>query len=315
MVDCNICFCNYKEEECFTLPNCLHQFCKGCLSEQLKTKILSQQIDLSDFKCPQCGRLFNPEIIEHFVSPELFKKYCDFALQFNSIMGLEDHELLTNCLNEKCVEKFIIWKDAEYMQCPTCKMKFCRKCSLEYHADKGISCEKQKELHKDSFYIEMKKNLQVCKCPKCNNMCEKISGCNFMYCRCKTNFCFLCDAELTEAYHFSHWQNNDPFKSPCRVWYNGTWVDPDKAPKVEPVKEEVKVVQVIPAEEKENKIPCPSCGNKNKEVSQLVFFDKVVQCQSVKCQNQAFCIFCLKQVQVNDVIGHFNQQTLLCKFK
>lgn len=27
-------------------------------------------------------------------------------------MGLEDYELLTNCLNEKCVEKFIIWKDA-----------------------------------------------------------------------------------------------------------------------------------------------------------------------------------------------------------
>lgn len=27
-------------------------------------------------------------------------------------MGLEDHELLTNCLNEKCIEKFIIWKGA-----------------------------------------------------------------------------------------------------------------------------------------------------------------------------------------------------------
>ncbi|CAK76579.1 unnamed protein product (macronuclear) [Paramecium tetraurelia] len=315
MVDCNICYCNYKEEECYTLPNCLHQFCKSCLSEQLKTKIQSQQIDLSDFKCPQCGRLFNPEIIEHFLSPELYKKYCDYAFQFNKIMGLEDNELLTNCLNEKCIEKFIIWKDAEYMQCPSCKMKFCRKCQLEYHADKGISCEQQKELHKDQFYIEMKKNLKICRCPKCNNMCEKISGCNFMYCRCKTNFCFLCDVELTEAYHSSHFQKNDPYNSPCRVWYNGTWVDPDKVPKVEPVKEEAKVVQVIPVEEKENKFPCPNCGSKNKDVSQLQFFDKVVQCQSVKCQNSTFCISCQKSVSNNDIIGHFNQQTLLCKFK
>ncbi|CAD8158162.1 unnamed protein product [Paramecium pentaurelia] len=314
MVDCNICFCTYKEEECYTLPNCLHKFCKACLTEQLKTKIEAQQIDLSDFKCPQCGRLFNPEIIENFLPPLLFQKYCDFALQFNKIMGLEDHELLTNCLNEKCIEKFIIWKDAEYMQCPSCKMKFCRKCSLKYHKDEGITCEQQKELHKDSFYIEMKKNLQICKCPKCNNMCEKISGCNFMYCRCKANFCFLCDAELTEEYHFKHWQNDDPFKSPCRVWYNGTWVDPDKVPKVEPIKE-VKIVQVIAIEEKENKIPCPNCGNKSKAVSQLVFFDKVIQCQSVKCQNQAFCISCQKKVLIYDIISHFNPQSLECKFK
>ncbi|CAD8091273.1 unnamed protein product [Paramecium sonneborni] len=315
MIDCNICYCSYEEEKCFTLPNCLHQFCKDCLSQQFETKINENQIDLSDFKCPQCNRLFNPEIIENFLPPNLFKKYCDFALQFNKIMGLEDHELLTNCLNEKCIEKFIIWKDAEYMQCPSCKVKFCRKCSLEYHQDKGIDCEKQKELHKDIFYFEMKKTANVCRCPKCKNLCEKISGCNFMYCRCKANFCFLCDVELIEAYHFSHWQNNDPFKSPCRVWYNETWVDPDKVPKdiaVQAIK--IEQVDVKKKVEEELKV-CPNCSSKQKDVVQQVFFDLIIKCQSVKCQNKAFCTICTRQVPVLDIMSHFNMngEKISCK--
>jgi E3 ubiquitin-protein ligase RNF14 len=59
-----------------------------------------------------CGRLFTPDILPEFLPADLYKKYCDHALQFNKIFGLEDYELLTNCLNENCTEKYIIWKDA-----------------------------------------------------------------------------------------------------------------------------------------------------------------------------------------------------------
>ncbi|CAD8091125.1 unnamed protein product [Paramecium sonneborni] len=313
MIDCQICFCSYKEEECFTLPSCLHQFCKTCLSQYLRTKNEESKIQLSDFKCPQCCQLFNPEITENFLTPDLFKQFSDFALQYKQIMALEHHQQFIECLNEKCIEKFIIWKDAEYIQCPTCKIKFCRKCSLEYHLDKGIDCEKQKELLRDVFYLEMKKNFNYCRCPKCKNMCEKISGCNFMYCRCKSNFCFLCDVELTEASHFQHWQNNDPFKSPCRVWYNGTWVDPDKVPKVIP-EEEKKIEQVPLIEEQENTISCPNCQSTKKRVCQLLYFDQIILCSSERCQDKAFCIFCKKQVNLNDPPSHYNDYTKLCKF-
>ena len=104
-----------------------------------------------------CARLFTPDILPEFLPPALYQKYCDYALKFNKIFGLEDYELLTNCLNESCTEKFIIWKDAgtkkiylEYATCPTCKKKFCRKCQLEFH--EGISCEVQKEIHKNATY-------------------------------------------------------------------------------------------------------------------------------------------------------------------
>lgn len=59
-----------------------------------------------------CGRLFTPDILSEFLPEDMYKKYCDHALQFNKIFGLEDYELLTNCLNETCAEKYIIWKDA-----------------------------------------------------------------------------------------------------------------------------------------------------------------------------------------------------------
>ncbi|CAD8091271.1 unnamed protein product [Paramecium sonneborni] len=159
----------------------------------------------------------------------------------------------------------------------------------------------------------MKKTLKICRCPKCKNLCEKISGCNFMYCRCKTNFCFLCDVELIEAYHSSHFQKNDPYNSPCRVWYNGTWVDPDKVPKIiAETKQQIEQVDQIV--EKENKIPCPNCQSKQKMICQLLYFDKIIQCSSVKCQQKAFCISCKKQVNLNDPMSHFNVQSNQCKF-
>lgn len=45
------------------------------------------------------------------------------------------------------------------------------------------------------------------KCPKCQRIGEKKEGCNYMYCLCKQHYCYLCGAMLTEAEHFSHFQN------------------------------------------------------------------------------------------------------------
>lgn len=50
--------------------------------------------------------------MQNFAPKELYNKYCECALKFNKIFGLKDYEILVNCLNEKCTEKYVIWKGA-----------------------------------------------------------------------------------------------------------------------------------------------------------------------------------------------------------
>jgi hypothetical protein len=46
---CQICLCNEKMAECWTLP-CGHQFCKDCIAQYLTVKI--QDANIINFKCP-----------------------------------------------------------------------------------------------------------------------------------------------------------------------------------------------------------------------------------------------------------------------
>lgn len=59
-----------------------------------------------------CNKLFNPDIIVKFLPEELFEKYCKYVLELNKIYGLEDDEIMMNCLNSKCNMQYVIWKYA-----------------------------------------------------------------------------------------------------------------------------------------------------------------------------------------------------------
>ena len=66
----------------------------------------------------------------------------------------------------------------------------------------------------------MLKENKWAQCPHCDAFAEKIDGCNFMYCSSQKclglgYFCYLCNCVLTEAEHFNHFINDDPFNSPC----------------------------------------------------------------------------------------------------
>jgi hypothetical protein len=50
-------------------------------------------------------------------------------------------------------------------------------------------------------YVE---NNKLFSCPKCKMYGVLESGCKFMYCRCKENYCALCGKKLTERDHFNH---------------------------------------------------------------------------------------------------------------
>ncbi|CAD8119373.1 unnamed protein product [Paramecium sonneborni] len=311
MFECSICLVVYDNTQALTFPSCMHTFCKNCLKSTFETRIKEQNVNLDIFKCPGCQKPFDQSFIEKFVSAEIFKKYCELSIEMNQIYGLEDDEILANCLNEQCREKYIIWKNAEYQKCIKCKMEYCRLCFLPQHKD-ICTCEEQKMLYQDKVYKDLKILLKACRCPKCRIMVEKVAGCNFMTCKCGTFFCNLCDIQLEKQDHNSHFEGNSPFNAKCKIKVNGKW-ETRPAQKLEDpqIKKKIIIKEVV---NQINPIPCPNCNSTNPQVTKLQLYDRIAHCNSVKCQNRAYCLTCKRMIPQQELLNHFNN-TLDCKFK
>ncbi|KAI8148114.1 hypothetical protein BJV82DRAFT_653997 [Fennellomyces sp. T-0311] len=57
----------------------------------------------------------------------------------------------------------------------------------------------QKDATKEFVEFALAKNWS--RCPNCRHVVERISGCNFIYCRCGANFCYRCGKQ--HGYHHS----------------------------------------------------------------------------------------------------------------
>jgi hypothetical protein len=100
------------------------------------------------------------------------------------------------------------------MRCTRCQRPFCSSCGLLHTTI--ISCDDfMKKLGAQMADQRLlMKQFGLARCPKCTMMAEKVSGCNYMFCRCGQNFCFLCSAPLNESKHFSHF-HGAPFDNKC----------------------------------------------------------------------------------------------------
>ena len=89
------------------------------------------------------------------------------------------------------------------MICPHCKKDFCFNCMCEYH--EGMTCDEYVKWKKDNsegdqkFMDWIKQNGAIC--PKCKMACQKLSGCNWIYCHpavcgCGCGYCYVCGEEV-----------------------------------------------------------------------------------------------------------------------
>ena len=72
----------------------------------------------------------------------------------------------------------------------SCSQEMCFACGKEWHTGTcatGI----------DSNYAAY---MLLATCPKCQAPVEKNGACNFMSCRCGTNFCWICRKDITGDY-------------------------------------------------------------------------------------------------------------------
>lgn len=117
-----------------------------------------------------------------------------------------------------------IQKLLDCLECmnPECKHTFCGRCGLAPHhrqKDLDVSCQDYAAFCEandasNEIFEEYLKEQKMKRCPKCLLPAELKSGCHFIRCVCKSNYCYLCGRGLDEKSHYSHFHKG-PYGKRC----------------------------------------------------------------------------------------------------
>jgi len=192
--NCPACEEDFIPNDKNTLKNCGHSFCDECWYDFLSIKIKENK--LAFIKCMdyECSEKPDDDFIINLLNSnqELIDKYKRFKLELeiindpnrkfcpfpncNSFLELKDK----NNKKAKCSNNHI----------------FCFLCLKSPHGNLPCNNEINKSM------VEYEKNNFVKKCPKCDIITEKITGCNHITCaKCNYQWCWLCNGEY-DPEHF-----------------------------------------------------------------------------------------------------------------
>ncbi|KAL9672019.1 hypothetical protein QQ045_009593 [Rhodiola kirilowii] len=196
---CLICMDPQQPENLF--PNdkiCSHKFCNHCIATYLATKV---QDNIALVNCPQfgCQGTLDPQTCRPILPQPVYERW-ENALCESMILGSQK----VYCPYKDCSAMLVDDGEEEVMasECPHCHRLFCAKCKVSWHS--GIGCaefqaSRNDRGREDLMAIELAKNNNWRRCPKCCFYVEKIDGCKHITCRCKYEFCYGCGSKYTGA--------------------------------------------------------------------------------------------------------------------
>jgi len=186
---CGICICPVERFE--IIPKCKHRFCQECFLQYLQTTIENNSQKLSELPCPEnnCKSTLKHSFIELKLKddPNLLTKFQKFVKQAKFSKDLSYRQ----CIKPNC--EFFVKKPffGNKLHCE-CGQLMCFKCKKEWH--EGLDCNQvyDREQNEQAF-LKYQKDMGLRKCPKCNIVMDKYTGCNHITCtKCKHEFCWLC---------------------------------------------------------------------------------------------------------------------------
>ena len=198
--NCSICCQEIKEK--FTLI-CGDFFCCGCIRETILTAI-KEISNLDKLSCPICKEKIEENTIKKLLSEDEFNKY---KYLITKIEGYRNEDYIPcpypDCPDFARESQF----DTDKVTCQN-GHRFCKKC-LEIF-DKNQIEDKHKcfekiteEEQRTQDYIKKNKNIR--KCPKCQNLVIRVGGgCNNMTCTniwCGYEFCWICNRKYEESHY------------------------------------------------------------------------------------------------------------------
>ncbi|KAM4582779.1 ranBP-type and C3HC4-type zinc finger-containing protein 1 [Fundulus diaphanus] len=191
--DCPICFSPLQPGEGAVLRECLHTFCRECLTG---TVINSQDAEVS---CPDTdceSKLLDREIKE-LLTEEEHQRFLE--LRLNIAESRSEHSF--HCQTPNCRGWCIYEDEVNEFLCNLCNETNCILCRAihkdmnckDYQDDLRIRAENDKAAQQTKQMLDsMLQKGEAMKCPRCEIIVQKKDGCDWICCvMCKTEICWV----------------------------------------------------------------------------------------------------------------------------
>lgn len=179
---CPICLDDHPNDNALALGVCAHKFCRTCMTKYLVG--IATETRRIPIKCPACGDALDDQL-------------CVEALEGNPARDALSRLLVERslgdvryCSNPTCATPFDYdgaGADNARVDCPLCGTATCADCSAAWHA--GVPCALARA---GGELAQLARDNDWRNCPSCAELIERVSGCNFMRCRCGAGFCYQC---------------------------------------------------------------------------------------------------------------------------
>ncbi|XP_047987793.1 uncharacterized protein LOC125227504 [Leguminivora glycinivorella] len=185
-IECGVCIDTYQPGQGVILRECVHAFCKECLSDVVKH---SEDPAVS---CPAtgCPGLLQQREIRALVSPEDYERWLAKGLAAAE-SGARN---AFHCRTTDCQGWAMCDPDVARFHCPVCDVINCVTCQAihenetcaEYRA-KQRPTDEQTKTYLDSLLSRG----EAMRCPECSVIITKQLGCDWLMCTaCKTEICW-----------------------------------------------------------------------------------------------------------------------------
>jgi len=188
--ECPICF------DTVTNPvrlECGHEFCHSCVRHFLTT---AADVGRFPLCCAACEAPLSIPLLRRFLTPTRLTQLLDVSFQSYIRHNLDKYR---HCPTPSCPQLYKVDKSEKYTQsfdCPSCFLSLCSACHRAPH--QSITCEEwcrncdPKLQDKLLEQWAQKRKDDVKRCPECDTLIEKNSGCSHIRCRCGTHICWRC---------------------------------------------------------------------------------------------------------------------------
>ena len=195
--ECTVCLVEAAVGEGVILKNCLHNFCKICIIEQVKNA------DEFNVKCPHADEKGSCEFsvqereIRYLVPDDVYEKHLEKSLkQYEGALGSDAY----HCKTPDCRGFVEVDENLRGFTCEVCRVINCIGCKVihtgkncqEYQDELNPDGKRKRENAESETAIE---NLiasdQALWCPRCGIPVMKDQGCDFIKCTaCQLGICW-----------------------------------------------------------------------------------------------------------------------------
>ncbi|KAI0372099.1 hypothetical protein BV20DRAFT_964825 [Pilatotrama ljubarskyi] len=178
---------------------CGHTWCKACMVGYLNASVDNKTFPLTCLADEaRCSQPIALSTAQRLLSTGEFDAIVNAA--FTAYVQQRPNEY-HYCPTPDCAQVYRkmarVPKGAPALQCPSCLVRICPHCDMEYH--ETVSCQ-DRNPEDEMLFEHWKMGHDVKDCPSCRVPIERTAGCNHMTCAsCKIHICWACLATFSKS--------------------------------------------------------------------------------------------------------------------